>query len=283
MTNTHSELQDVFQNTRIHDTWESMYRNNPRLERFNDRMMDRFLGLMDLPHGARVLDAGCGTGEHTIRLAKRGYQCTGVDLSEPALERARRAAGEHQVTAHVRFVACGLEDLSPLDEGFDAVHCRGVLMHIPRWEDALGQLCKVLRPGGKIVIMENNHRSVEFGLVRLVRLFRRGESHLVWTPGGVEFHLENSGQAPLTRVANIPYLIAALRKHRVAVIARVATEFWDIGRFPAGMARTAAITCNRLWFSLRLPAILSCGNAIVGEKTSQSQVFSQTRKGDAAT
>ena len=181
--NTQSELQDVFQNTRIHDTWGSMYRNNPRLERFNDRMMDRLLGLMDLPAGARVLDAGCGTGEHTIRLAKRGFECTGVDLSEPALERARRAAGEHKVTARVRFVACGLEDLSRLDEGFDAVHCRGVLMHIPRWEDALGQLCKVLRPGGKIVIMENNHRSVEFGLVRLVRLFRRGESHLVWTPG----------------------------------------------------------------------------------------------------
>ncbi len=264
--NTRSELQDVFQDTRIHDAWKSAYRNNPLQDRCNDRMLERVLGLMGLADGARVLDAGCGTGEHTIRLAKRGYVCTGVDLSEPALERARRAAGEQEVTARVRFISCGLEDLSLLGDGFDAVHCRGVLMHIPRWEDALGQLCKVLRPGGKIVILESNHRSVEFALVRFVRLFRRGQSQMVRTPGGVEFHLQDSGQAPLTRVTNVPYLIALMRKHGVEARARIATEFWDIGRFPAGMARSAAIDFNRLWFSLRLPAVLSGGNAIVGEK-----------------
>jgi len=266
--NTQSEMQDLFQDTRIHDAWKSVYRDNPLQDRFNDRMMDRFLRLLDLPQGARVLDAGCGTGDHTVRLARRGYDCVGVDLSEPALEQARHLAAEHKVASRVSFVCCGLESLSLPQNGFDAVHCRGVLMHIPRWEDALGQLCKVLRPGGKILILESNHRSIEFALVRLARLFRNNHTHLVSTPGGVEFHGKGPTQTPLVRVGNIRYLIQALRNHRVELMARIATEFWDINRLPAGMARDAAIMYNRFWFSLRLPAILSSGNAIVGEKSS---------------
>ena len=264
--NTRSELQDVFQDTRIHDTWKSAYRNNPRQDRCNDRMLDRVLGLMGLPHSARVLDAGCGTGEHTIRLAKRGYVCTGVDLSEPALERARRGRrARNNCPRQVDLLRIG----GPFPAG-RRVRCRS----LPRGLDAHSALgrrpwtnLQGLAAGGKIVILESNHRSVEFALVRLVRLFRRGQSQMVRTPGGVEFHLEDSGQAPLTRVTNVPYLIAAMRKHGVEAPARIATEFWDIGRFPAGMARSAAIAFNRLWFSLRLPAVLSGGNAIIGEKT----------------
>src|SRR3954462_14984407 len=47
-----------------------------------------------LPPGARVLDAGCGTGRVAIRLAELGYDCVGVDLDESMLEVARRAAPE---------------------------------------------------------------------------------------------------------------------------------------------------------------------------------------------
>lgn len=45
----------------------------------------------------RVLDIGCGTGRHSIELAKRGYSITGVDLSDSMLERARRKAAESHV------------------------------------------------------------------------------------------------------------------------------------------------------------------------------------------
>ena len=50
----------------------------------------------------RVLDAGCGTGEHAIMAAKLGHDSTGVDLSPKAIRIAERKAGEHGVTVHFR-------------------------------------------------------------------------------------------------------------------------------------------------------------------------------------
>jgi SAM-dependent methyltransferase len=46
-----------------------------------------------------VLDAGCGTGEHTIHLARRGYDVLGIDFSPPAVEQARRNAARQRVSA----------------------------------------------------------------------------------------------------------------------------------------------------------------------------------------
>jgi len=45
----------------------------------------------------RIIDIGCGTGRHSIELAKRGYQITGIDLSESQLKRAREKAKEQRV------------------------------------------------------------------------------------------------------------------------------------------------------------------------------------------
>ena len=55
-------------------------------------MVDRFNEL-GIPPDARVLDAGCGIGRHSVPLASRGYEVTGFDLSPLYLEEARRAAG----------------------------------------------------------------------------------------------------------------------------------------------------------------------------------------------
>ncbi|MFO7999638.1 MAG: class I SAM-dependent methyltransferase [Marinilabilia sp.] len=47
---------------------------------------------LDFNKEAAILDVGCGTGRHAIELAKRGYHITGIDLSEPQLEKAREKA-----------------------------------------------------------------------------------------------------------------------------------------------------------------------------------------------
>lgn len=67
----------------------------------------------------RVLDVGCGTGEHTLMAARRGLDATGVDLAAPALTAARRKAGERGLTA--RFLPHDVLDLAGLGETFDAV------------------------------------------------------------------------------------------------------------------------------------------------------------------
>src|SRR5256884_7818218 len=62
-----------------------------------------------LDAGARVLDAPCGFGRHSIELARRGYQVTGVDFSETELDRARKAAAEAGVS--LRLVCQDIRDM----------------------------------------------------------------------------------------------------------------------------------------------------------------------------
>lgn len=65
----------------------------------------------------RILDVGCGTGRHSIELAKRGYHMTGIDLSESQLARAREKAAEEQVS--VEFLRHDARKL-PFHAEFDA-------------------------------------------------------------------------------------------------------------------------------------------------------------------
>src|SRR5947207_7085148 len=67
----------------------------------------------------RVLDAGCGTGEHTIMAAGLGLDATGIDLSEVALRAAARKARDHGRTA--RFLRHDARQLADLGESFDTV------------------------------------------------------------------------------------------------------------------------------------------------------------------
>ncbi len=105
-----------------------------------------------------VLDAACGTGRHTIELARKGHHVVGADLSGSMLSRARRnavAAG-----AAVAFANVGLGGLVTLGKVFDAVLCLGnSLPHLltsSAVDEALTDFAAVLRPGGLVVIQNRN-------------------------------------------------------------------------------------------------------------------------------
>lgn len=65
---------------------------------------------------AKILDIGCGTGRHSIELAKRGYNITGIDLSESQLKRAREKAAEQNL--NIEFHNHDARNL-PFSEEFD--------------------------------------------------------------------------------------------------------------------------------------------------------------------
>ena len=96
--------------------------------------------------GARVLDAGCGTGRYTRTLASHGYRVTGIDRSEELLAEARRGGG--------RFAAADLIAL-PLRRACAGVLCRGVLNDVLE-DDArravLRALADALVDGGVLVL-----------------------------------------------------------------------------------------------------------------------------------
>jgi SAM-dependent methyltransferase len=104
----------------------------------------------------RVLDVGCGTGALAERLAQRGYDVTGVDPSEGMLEVMRRRDAE--LTA----IRGSGTDLPCDDDAFDLVVTVAALHHIADPDAVrrtLGEMVRVSRPGGRIVIWDHNPRN----------------------------------------------------------------------------------------------------------------------------
>ena len=107
--------------------------------------------LLDLPAGGRVLDAPCGAGRIALRLAERGLDVTGVDISAPELEIARAAAAERGV--EVRFEQGDVRELP--EEEFEALVCWGNSFgYMPHAAtlDHLSACRRALKEGGRLVL-----------------------------------------------------------------------------------------------------------------------------------
>jgi len=97
-----------------------------------------------------ILELGCGGGQCTIALAKRGGNVTGLDLSETQLEYARRLADEHDV--NVEFVQGDVTDLGMFpDESFDIVFNAWVFQWVGDLAACFEETNRILRPGGRFV------------------------------------------------------------------------------------------------------------------------------------
>lgn len=98
--------------------------------------------------GRRILDAGCGSGALTKALRDRGAVMSGIDSSTAMLELARRRLGGG---ADLR--AGDLRDPLPFPDGvFDDVIASLVLHYLQDWGPTLGELRRVLRAGGRLIV-----------------------------------------------------------------------------------------------------------------------------------
>ena len=113
----------------------------------NNRMLDRVAELSLA--GTQVLDAGCGTGNLTIRLADQQRQVTAIDFSEGMVKTAREKTKQYE---NVTVASGNITDLDFPDESFDAVTSVNVLFNIEHPEMAIREMCRVLKPNGKLVI-----------------------------------------------------------------------------------------------------------------------------------
>jgi len=112
---------------------------------------DRTLRAMHLRPGGRVLEVGCGTGRHLIRLARLhpGIQLVGIDASAAMLGTAARRVAAAGLNHRIRLV-CSLAESFHDPEGFDAVLFSYVLSMLPHPQAALDKALANLRPGGAV-------------------------------------------------------------------------------------------------------------------------------------
>ena len=134
------------------------------------RLDDQARTLVDLLHGdtaypagARVLEAGCGTGAQTLPLARNspGAEITAVDISAPSLAEAEARVAAAGI-ANVRFRQADLTRLPFADGAFDHAFVCFVLEHLPRPDLALVEIGRVLAPGGTLTVIEGDHGSTLF-------------------------------------------------------------------------------------------------------------------------
>ncbi len=85
--------EDWFKDEVFWDDFQNILHNEGRLSQTKEQV-ERFVELLELEKGAKVLDLCCGIGRHSLELARRGYDVTGVDLTEKYIEKARRNAEE---------------------------------------------------------------------------------------------------------------------------------------------------------------------------------------------
>ena len=130
-----------------------VHRVRSRLEA--NRLLALCKGLGD---DARILDVGCGDGFH-LRLLRdfgnKNWTLEGLDASEKAVEAANRSTG---IKAHL-----GTAENNELPENsFDLAFLIQTIEHVEKPDEVLPAICRVLKPGGKLIIVTDNTDSLDF-------------------------------------------------------------------------------------------------------------------------
>jgi len=130
--------------------------------------------------GLKVLEIGCGLGTDGAQFAEAGADYTGVDLTEAAVELARRRFELFGLEGE--FQTADAENLAFPDESFDLIYSHGVLHHTPETAKAIQEIHRVLRPRGRAVVMLYHRDSYNYR-VNISLLRRAGARLLRWESG----------------------------------------------------------------------------------------------------
>ena len=116
--------------------------------------LGRLVELAEVEPGQSILDVATAAGHSALALAQRGAHALGLDLTPEMLDVARRLARERGLT-NVEFGLGDAEALPVEDNSFDRVTCRIALHHFPNPAQATREMARVLKPGGRLVLVDN--------------------------------------------------------------------------------------------------------------------------------
>ena len=119
---------------------------------FDDRVTSLAIEKL-LPRNFTLADIGCGTGSLTFELARFARKGIGVDLSGEMLRRARRVAKERALE-NIEFRQGDVLKLPLGPHSVDAAFCVMVLHFLPDPARAIAGLCRIVRPGGSVILVD---------------------------------------------------------------------------------------------------------------------------------
>ncbi len=144
--------------------WDDIYRQLDLRSIIHQKRFDTVLHLVDqcsLPPGSHVLDLGCGAGVYSVALAKRGHVVEAVDLAPAMLERTRQHAAEAQVGERVTASVGDVYHVAFQDESFSLALAIGVIPWLEAPQEAIGELARVIKPGGYLVVAADNSKRLD--------------------------------------------------------------------------------------------------------------------------
>jgi ubiquinone/menaquinone biosynthesis C-methylase UbiE len=138
--------------------YDEIERHRDRVEPFINQIAD-----FRSATGLRVLEVGVGVGTDFVKWARAGAHATGIDLTRSAIEHTQRRLLLEGLTGEL--LTADAETLPFPDRHFDLVYSWGVLHHTPDTAKAIAEAIRVLKPGGRLILMLYARRSwVGFGL-----------------------------------------------------------------------------------------------------------------------
>ena len=140
--------------------------------------------------GLRVLEIGCGLGTDGVQFARAGADYTGVDLTEAAIDLARK--NFEQCGLQGEFKVADAENLDFADSSFDLVYSHGVLHHTPDIARAVSEIHRVLKPEGRAIVMLYHRDSYNYRVG--IRILRRAGSRLLKNERGVKLVHRMTGE-----------------------------------------------------------------------------------------
>ncbi|MCX9085770.1 MAG: class I SAM-dependent methyltransferase [Candidatus Methanoperedens sp.] len=141
--------------------------NNLRLNYM--RSVEKMVILGSLKPGM-ILDIGCGTGEQSLFLAKKGYQVVGVDISREMLLKAKKSAKEGNIKENLSLVLACAEALPFRDRSFEGlISIFGVFNHIPHVHNAFQETFRVLKSDATAIFTVVNRWNLTWWIYALLR------------------------------------------------------------------------------------------------------------------